>query len=487
MATKSQVFLGIDLGTTALKAVLADGRSRVVAHATIKVPVQRPRPGWAEQNPEDWWKALVKALKLLGPRRQEVAAISFSGQMHGAVLLDRHTRLVRPAILWSDSRASEEASNLNSLHPQFASVAGVRAMASFVAPKLLWLQKNEKNQWSKVAHVLAPKDWLRFRLTGTLNSDPVDASGMWLCDAAARNWSQPILAAAGTSPGIMPQIIESKKQSGTLQAEAARALGMTAGIPIMAGTGDVAASAIGLGLINEGDGVISMGTAAQIIVTKEKHVPAPARNVHAFCHGLPDRWFHMAALLNGAAPLAWVASCLGQKDIGKLLQSVGRKMNSPSPLLFLPYLSGDRTPNDDPAMRAAFMGLEPTTDAADLTRAVMEGVALSLADCYDCLVSAGSKPRSLLIVGGGTKSALWTQMIAAALNRELTLAEVGEYGAALGAARLARLGLTGEAVETVCTPPTKTRRMKPDPALADYYREKLVPFRSLYQALKDIR
>lgn len=480
-----QVFLGIDLGTTALKAVLSDGRSTIMAGAEIPMPVSRPAPDRAEQNPEDWWTALISACRRLKGRDQ-VAGISFSGQMHGAVLLGQNARILHPAILWNDARAVAEAADLNASLPGEARVAGVRAMASFTAPKLLWLQRHQPKLMHRVQQILAPKDYLRFRLTGEYATDPVDASGMWLLDVAARNWCAPILSALRLYESQLPPVREATEPAGALSDDAARILGLPPGIPVITGTGDAAASAIGLGLIDEGDGVISIGTSAQIIVTKRKHVPAPVQNIHAFCHGLPQRWFQMAALLNGASPLAWIAARTGHRDMSKLLQLVGQRMHAPSPVMFLPYLSGERTPHDDPGMRAAFIGLEHTTDDADLTRAVMEGVALSLADCYSCLTATGTKPKPLLAVGGGTKSALWTKMIASALGRDIAISEASEYGAALGAARLARIGVTGEAIESVCQRPAKTQVINPDKSLAKLYAARLPQFRALYHAVKQI-
>jgi xylulokinase len=484
-------FLGIDLGSTALKVVVSDGISRIHASTHIAVTIDRPHPGWAEQSPERWWKALVRACKALKLRDKNICGVSFSGQMHGAVVLDRNDCVLRPAILWNDQRAVQEAQRLARQAPHLANTGGVKAMASFVAPKLLWIKRHEPDVFSRVDCVLAPKDYLRLQMTGVRASDPVDGCGMWLLDAARRAWSPELAELSGISLASLPPVLEATTQAGSLQPAAAQALGLTAGIPIITGTGDAAASAIGLGIIKDGEGVVSMGTAAQIIVVKDRHSPNPDKAIHAYCFGLPGMWFQMAALLDGASPLAWMTRLFGEKDPSRLLKEVERKLKTsthePSRILALPYLSGIRTPHDDPMMRGAFVGLDHTTDRADLVRAMLEGVALSLADCHRCLEDMGSRPRSLLIVGGGAKSTVWTQMIANALGRSLTRAEASEFGAALGAARLARIGVTGEALEHICVSPQQQEPIRPNAVQAKFYAERLDTFRQLYGAIRDMQ
>ncbi len=480
-------YLGIDLGTTALKAVISDGKSRILAHASVPVPISHPKPGYSEQDPSDWWRALQAACRKLKPHLAKVTAISFSGQMHGLVLLDQQKKPLRPAILWNDARAAAEATGLNMRHPDLATIAGVRAMASLFAPKLLWIQSHEPRHWAKVRHILAPKDYLRFLLTGELATDPVDASGMWLCDVAKRDWSQKLLNACATPRQLMPVILEAPAVAGRLMKSSARSLGLPTGIVVVTGAGDAGASGLGLGLVNPGYGVISMGTSAQIIVTKDSHVPAPQQNIHAFCHGVPERWFQMAALLNGASPLAWLGAALGRKDLAALTRPITLQMKHQSGVVFLPYLNGDRTPHDDPHAKGAFIGLDHRAGATELARAVLEGVALSLADCYDILHKTGTVPERLLIIGGGTKSELWMKMIASALGRDLLLAEAGEFGASLGAARLARMGHTQERAEDVCLFPRRTRRIAPHRLWQERFAGQLPEFRKLYHALKVFR
>lgn len=482
--------LGIDLGTTALKVVLSDGQ-RVLASASAAVPTRRPKPLWSEQVPEDWWTALAKACSEVAALRpadwRRVAAIGLSGHMHGAVLL-RDGKPLRPCILHNDGRAAAEAADLNRRLPRFATVAGVRAMAGFTAPKLLWLSQHEPQVLDKADMVVSPKDYLRYCLTGRFATDPVDASGMWLLDVAKRDWCLPLVEACGLSHRQLPPILDGNAIAGTLTVQAARVLSLPAGTIVAAGSGDAAANTLGLGLINDGDGVISLGTAAQVFVSKTAHVPAPEQNIHAFAHALPGLWFQMAALLNGASPLAWIDGLLaGGTSISTRLKQVERRMDAPSRLLFLPYLAGERTPHDDPAMRAAFMGLEQGSDAVDLTRAVLEGVALSLADSYAALTATGTVPKVLYATGGGFRSTLWARMIASALGRSLHLIPASEMGGAIGVARLARQALTGEQAAGLYRKPARSTEIVPDAVLHTRFIRQIPTYRSLYQALCPIR
>jgi xylulokinase len=480
--------LGVDLGTTALKAVVSDG-TRILAEAEAPVATARPKPLWSEQHPDDWWTALAKACRTLKRKNPaafaKIAAIGLSGHMHGAVLLAGGKPL-RPCILHNDGRAAREAADLNQLLPQAASLAGVRAMAGFTAPKLLWLRRHEPDVLAKAEVVISPKDYLRFRLTGEIATDPVDASGMWLLDVAARRFAPAIVEAVGLTLAQLPELREATALAGQVTASAARALGLKSGLPVVTGTGDAAANTLGLGLVEEGEGVVSLGTAAQIFVTKRAHVPAPALNIHAFAQGLPGRWFQMAAMLNGASPLAWIAARLEASDsIPALLRAVEKRMAEPSRLLFLPFLTGERTPYDDPAMRAAFAGLDATTDEIDLVRAVLEGVALSLKDSYEALTASGTTPHVLYAAGGGFRSPLWASMIASALGRPLHLIADAKAGGALGVARLAHMAVPGEKEQVIFRKP-KSRLVNPRDPWQAQFEARLPQYRALYQGLRQI-
>ncbi|MBI2718050.1 MAG: xylulokinase [Rhizobiales bacterium] len=483
-------YLGVDLGTSALKAVLVDRRQRLVGAADVTLAISRPKPGWSEQDPGDWWRAFLAACRKLrrrhpGPWRA-IKAIGFSGQMHGVVLLDRTGKPVRPAILWNDNRAVGEARELNRTMPGLGHIAGVIAMASFTAPKMLWLKGHEPRRLAMASHLLAPKDYLRFRLSGRTVTDPCDAAGMLLIDEASRSWSSPIVAACGFDPAILPEIAEGSSPSASLSKSAGQELGLAPGTIIATGTGDAAAGAISIGAVNDGDGFVSLGTSAQYFVSTASYRPQPERLVHAYCHGLPRRWFQMAALLNGASPLAWMKRAFGIANLDTALAAVARATAAPSPLLFLPYLEGERTPHDDPLARAAFHGISPTTSRNEMLQAVLDGVALALADCQDVLSASGTVTTELSIIGGGTKSLYWMGLIAAALDRPLKLHEGSAFGSAFGAARLARLAVTGETPEEVCVKPRVSRLIRPDPRLAEAYRKKLPQFRALYLALRPL-
>ena len=310
MAFSTATYLGIDLGTTALKCIITDHKQRVVGLAEVSLPIMRPQPGWSEQKPQDWWLALQKACKILRSRNRKdwgrIAAIGLSGQMHGAVVLNVAGEVLRPAILWNDGRAGAEAAAFNGKFSDIGRIAGVAAVAGFTAPKLLWLQIHEPRIFKQLAMVLAPKDFLRFRMSGEFITDPCDASGMSLLDVGQRKWSAALVEAAGIRLENLPRIEEGPRASAHLHKSAADFLGLSAGLPIAAGAGDAAASAIGIGAINDGDGFISLGTSAQYFVTTKSFRPRPRQMIQALGHGLPDLWYQVAALLNGASPLSWL-------------------------------------------------------------------------------------------------------------------------------------------------------------------------------------
>ena len=481
------MYLGLDIGTSAVKAVLVDRAQRIVASASVPLATSRPRELWSEQNPDDWWRAAQRAVAELraqaGADWRHVKAIGLSDQMHSAVLLDRHNRPIRPAILWNDGRAHAEAAELQRRIPMIGDITGVPPMAGFTAPKLLWLRQHEPDAFAAIAKILLPKDYVRLHMTGSFATDMCDAAGSLLFDTGKRQWSKDIVAACGLTPEALPQALEGNAVSGRLRDEIARDWGLEGRIAVAAGAGDAAAGAIGIGAVNEGDGFISLGTSAQYFVTRESYRPAPASLIHTFCHGLPGRWFQMAALLNGAGCLSWVAGVLGEKDVGKLLSEAEAAFAGPSPLIFLPYLTGERTPHNDPHAKGVFFGLTQSTRREDMVLAVLEGVALALADCQTYLAAAGPLPRELGVIGGGSKSALWMKILAAVLDRPLVLYEAGEAGSAFGAARLARLAHGSESVADICRRPAIAARFAPGPELASAYAPRLEKFRAIYRAL----
>ena len=477
------MFLGLDLGTSAVKALLVDGEQRVVGSASVPLTISRPAPGWSEQDPADWWAATKAAIDAL--HREHPAAIAavqgigLSGQMHGAVLLDRSGVVLRPAILWNDVRATAECAALEVAYPALHEIAGNLAMPGFTAPKLLWVRAHEPDVFARTATVLLPKAWLRYCLAGELIEDLSDASGTLWLDVGARDWSDAALAATGLSRGAMPRLMEGTAAAGTLRPALAARWGMAA--PILAGGGgDNAASAVGLGAIQPGYAFVSLGTSGVLFAVTDGFRPQPAAAVHAFCHAVPGTWHQMGVTLSAAAALAWWAGITGLNEAALLHELP--KVRAPSSALFLPYLGGERTPYNDGALRGTFAGLSHDCDRAQMTQAVLEGVAFSLRDALDALTASGTRIAAADVVGGGSRSRRWIGIIAAALDRPLHRLAAGELGGAFGAARLARLAVTNEEPSAVCTPPARAETIVPDPALAAAYAERIVRYRALAQA-----
>jgi len=479
------LFLGLDLGTSSLKALLVDGSQRVVASATAPLTVQRPAPGHSEQDPAAWWQALLAAMSALRTERPfelaAVQAIGLAGQMHGAVLLDGAGETLRPCILWDDTRAAAECAELERVFPALHGVTGNLAMPGFTAPKLLWVRRHEPDIFRRVARVLLPKAWLRFRLTGDYVEEMSDASGTLWLDVGRRDWSDAALAATGLSRDNMPRLVEGTAPAGTLKPELASLWGM-AGRPLLAGgAGDNAAGAVGLGAIRPGSAFVSLGTSGVLWATTGRFIPYPQAAVHAFCHAIPGTWHQMGVTLSAAASLAWWAGVAGRPEAELLAELPPIK--APGEALFLPYLSGERTPHNDSAVRGGFAGLSQASGRAALTQAVLEGVAFSFRDCLDALAASGTRVTEAGLIGGGSRSLAWAGVIAAVLGIPLLRPTEGERGGAFGAARLARLALTGEPPDTVCTPSGGMQTVVPDPALVEAYAASLARYRALYPCM----
>ena len=480
--------LGIDLGTSALKAVLVDEAQEILAEASTPLKIESPRPGWFEQSPDAWWHALIEALgrlrAALPSAFRETRALGLSGQMHGAVLLDRDGAVVRPAILWNDSRAAAECDSLQRAVPDLERIAGIIAMPGFTAPKLLWLRRHEPENSARIAKVVCPKDYLRQRLTGEVVTDMSDAAGTLWLDEAARQWSSPVLAACGLTLNEMPRLVEGSDPSGAVLPSIATALGFDRPLIVAGGAGDAAAAAIGIGAVEAGDAFVSLGTSAQFFVTDDHYRREPGTLLHAFAHALPGRWFRMAAMLNGASCLDLVARLVGEPDIAALLSRTEAAYRGPSRLLFLPYLAGERTPHNDPNARGVFAGLDHSCGATDLCQAVLEGVAFSLLEARALMDRAGAEVASIAVVGGGARSRFWMQLLAHVLGLPVVRYRGSETGPAFGAARLARMALTGEAASKVCCKPPVLEVLEPDGGLTAAYLERFSAYRALYRALK---
>ncbi|WP_269508799.1 xylulokinase [Burkholderia sp. IMCC1007] len=487
------MYIGLDLGTSGVKAVLLDGSGAVRASAGHPLAVSRPHPRWSEQAPRDWWDAACSALAALvaqaraaGIDPRDIAALGLTGQMHGATLLDAHGDVLRPAILWNDGRADAECAELERLAPALRTVAGNIAMPGFTAPKLLWVRRHEPDVFARIAYVLLPKDYLRYRLIGAFATDASDAAGTLWLDVAKRDYDDTLLAACGLSRAQMPAVFEGNRLTGTLLPAVARALGLRE-IPVVAGGGDNAAGAIGVGIVQPGDALLSLGTSGVYFAVSDGFRANPESAVHSFCHALPDTWHLMSVMLNAAGCIDFTAQLAGYDGVAALLADADANARASRPW-FLPYLSGERTPHNDVNAKGVFYGLTPDTQRADLANATLEGVGFALLDGIDALHAAGLAPDSITVIGGGSRSAYWTQMLADLSGRALTLRAGGEVGPALGAAQLARLALEPDApLADVCPQPPIVAVREPDPARHAWYRDMRRPtFRALYRALEPV-
>ena len=480
------MYLGIDLGTSAVKVVLADENDSIVGDASAALEVSRPAPLHSEQDPEDWWTACDAAIRRLGQAHDlsAVRGIGLSGQMHGATLLGEDDRPLRPAILWNDGRSEAECLSLEAT-PRFRELSGNLAMPGFTAPKVLWVREHEPEIFAATRRVLLPKDFLRLRMTGDAATDVSDAAGTLWLDVAKRTWSDELLAATGLTTSAMPELFEGSQATGVLRAEVAASWGMER-VPVAAGAGDQAAGALGVGVVKPGEASLSLGTSGVLFVASDSFRANPDRAVHAFCHCLPDTWHQMSVILSAASCLTWVTQLVGAKDEGTLLAEIEAADRPGDALLFLPYLSGERTPHNDPNATGTFLGLTHGTDRVALGRAVLEGVAFAFADAQDALLSAGTGIDSVSVIGGGARSAYWGRIMASVLNRPLTYRAGGEVGPAQGAARLGRLAVTSETPESFCHAPPIAFEVEPDPELRDHYALQLERYRECYARLKGI-
>lgn len=478
------MYLGIDIGTSSVKAVIVDDADAVVEQASAPLDVLRPHPGWSEQDPADWWAATNAAVTSLPARaRREVRAAGLSGQMHGATLLDASDTPLRPAILWNDGRSERQCLALEKTEPVSRQITGNAAMPGFTAPKLLWVREHEPSVFAATKTVLLPKDYVRLLMTGEKATDASDAAGTLWLDVAARRWSPEMLAATGLDESYMPRLCEGSDATGTLLPQVADAWGMSR-VPVAGGGGDNAAGAAGIGVINAGDAFVSLGTSGVLFLATPKFLPNPDRGVHAFCHCLPGRWHQMSVILSAASCVDWAVKVTGAADAAELLNTVEARGRLDGPEIFLPYLSGERTPHNDPEARGVLFGLSHDTGASAIGQAVLEGVAFAFADGLDVLIEAGATIDRISVIGGGARSMWWGRVLAAALGRPLVYRDGSAAGSAYGAARLARLARTGEAPEEVCRPPRVRAVIETNQRDIDQLAPKRRMFSKLYQDLR---
>lgn len=483
--------LGIDVSTTATKAVLMDARGAIRAVATSGYTYETPRPLWSEQDPELWWRATIEsvneALEGVGVSGDAVQAVGLTGQMHGLVALDAANRVLRPAILWNDQRTAAECDLIRELigRERLIGITGNDALPGFTAPKLLWLRRHEPNVWAEIDHTLLPKDFVRLRLTADHAVDRADGAGTMLFELAARDWSAAIVDALGIDRAWLPETFEGPEITGVLTASAAAATGLRAGTPVVAGGGDQAAAAVGVGSIESGVSSLSLGTSGVVFTTTDGPVVEPEGRLHAFCHAVPDRWHLMGVMLSAAGSLRWyrdaVASGVAFDDLVEEATAVPEGSDG---LLFLPYLTGERTPHVDPLARGAFVGLTVHHGRGHLTRAVLEGVAFGLRDSLELMRAAGiPAPSEIRATGGGVRSALWRQILADVLGTPIVTTSTAE-GAAHGAAILAAVGAGWyPSVQEACRVVVETGEPTEPSARADAYGSAYARFRDLYPAL----
>jgi xylulokinase len=471
--------IGLDVGTSAVKALaigLEDGA--VLARSEVEYPLSTPRPGWSEQDPADWWRATQEALDALAV--DEVVAFGLTGQMHGLVALDSDDRVIRPAMLWNDARTGAECAEIEEKVGLSELIArtGNRALASFTAPKLLWMRRHEPENYRRIARIMLPKDYVRLQLCGEHAIDVADASGTLLFDVAARRWSDEVLGALDLDPAWLPRVLESPEVSGETPD----------GIPVAAGAGDQAAGALGVGVDRPGPLSIALGTSGVVFAALPEFAADPEARVQAFCHAVPGAWHAMGVMLSAAGSLRWLRDIAAPgTGFGELVDEAARWDPGVEGLTFLPYLAGERTPHADPDARGSFTGLSLRHDRGALTRAVLEGVAYGLRDSYDLLVELGAAGDRGRVSGGGARSELWLRIIASVLELPIERPVV-EEGAAYGAALLGGVagGVWPDTAAAVAACVRVRGQVEPEPAWIAPYAEGRERFRALYPALRSV-
>jgi len=483
-------FLGIDLGTSGLRALLVDKNGAPVGSTERNYEATQPQPGWSEQDPADWIDALDGAIDEMRnkyPSFAELRGIGIAGHMHGATLLDGDGKVIRPCILWNDQRSHAEAAVLDAAD-DVRSLSGNIVFPGFTAPKLAWVRKHEPQIFEKVAKVLLPAGYLNYYLTGDYVADMSDSAGTAWLDVGERVWSDRLLEASHMQAGQMPRLVEGSDAAGHLRPQLAKKwkLNPSNAIVIAGGAGDNAAAACGVGALDEGQGFVSLGTSGVLLAARDGYRPAPETAVHTFCHAVPGRWYQMGVMLSATDSLNWLARMLGNTP-SELTAALGDTALAPSTVRFLPYLSGERTPHNDSEVRGAFTGLSAGTSREDLTRAVLEGVAFGLRDSFDALAATDAKIDRMIAIGGGSASRYWLQLISNLLKVPLQLPGSGEFGAALGAARLGMIAATGSSSESIITPPKIYAEVQPNRDTYDALEEGYQKFRDAYPQIKAIQ
>lgn len=486
------MFLGIDLGTSGVKTLIIDEQQSIVATATAELTVQRPHDGWSEQTAADWITATEECLgKLKSDHAQilgAVTGIGLSGQMHGATLLDASDNVLRPCILWNDTRSASQAKELDTDGSR--KLSGNIMFPGFTAPKLLWVRDNEPQIFSRTSKVLLPKDYLRLWLCGETVSEMSDAAGTGWLDVGERQWSTELLDAGAMTAEQMPDLVEGCEVSGTLRAELAARFGMGKSVVVAGGAGDNAASACGMGTVAPGNAFLSLGTSGVLFASTEAYRPAAASAVHTFCHALPSTWHQMGVILSATDSLNWYAGITGRAP-AELTNAVedgtGGELQQPSETLFLPYLGGERTPHNDAVIRGSFIGLSHNSDQNSLTHSVLEGVGYAFRENLDALASAGTRLERVTAIGGGSRSEYWLKMLASILGLPVDTCVDGDFGAGFGAARLGMIAATGADPHNICSAPSVNQSFEPDQRLTSDYEQAYTRYRAHYAPLRELQ
>lgn len=487
------LFLGIDVSTTSAKALLIGEQGEVISSGSTELSLSTPYPLWSEQNPQDWWhgtaQSIRQALAQAGVTGEAVRAVGLTGQMHGLVLLDESGQVLRPAILWNDQRTGAQCAEITRRvgAERFLKITGNRALTGFTAPKILWVRENEPQVYARVAHILLPKDYVRFRLTGGLAIDKADGSGTVLFDLEKRDWSSELLDILEIPAAWLPKTFEGPEVTGVITPEAAEITGLKAGTPVVGGGGDQAAQAVGVGAVEPGIVALTLGTSGVVFASTSQPFVEPDGRLHAFCHSVPGAWHLMGVMLSAAGSLRWYRDTLAPgAAYDDLLASAQQAPAGSEGLLFLPYLTGERTPYPDPLARGAFVGLTVRHTQAHMTRAVLEGVAFGLQDSMQLVCSAGvGEIKQVRVSGGGARSPFWRQILSDVMGIELVTVNTTE-GAAYGAALLAGVGAgTWQTVAESCHATVKVlEQTGPQPAANAIYLGFYQQYQQLYPALK---
>lgn len=480
------MYLGIDLGTSSVKTVLMDEDQKIVASESSPLLVSRPHDGWSEQEPADWIMAIeatLHALHLSHPGQlSAVRGIGLSGHMHGATLIDAQDQIIRPCMLWNDTRSQHQAHKLDT--PISREIAGNILFPGFTAPKVAWVAENENALFQRIAKVLLPKDYVRLWLTGEHAADMSDASGTGWLNVGERCWSDQLLEATSLDRTQMPRLVEGTAVSGELRKSLAQRYGMNANVVVAGGAGDNAASACGMGTVSPGSAFLSLGTSGVLFAANESFQPNAESAVHAFCHALPDTWHQMGVILAATDALNWLSTAV-QSSPQLLTQALEGSVVEPTKVIFLPYLGGERTPINDANARGVLLGLNHKTDTLELTRAVLQGVAFAFRDSQIALEAAGTTLTRATAIGGGARSQYWLQLLADSMNLPLDIPADGDFGASLGAARLGMIAAEQANPFSICTPPAIQRCVEPSTSRTAFD-EQHERYSATYKALTSI-